>query len=104
MQPRHSQWVRKYSVTRSNHCALGQILKLTDIATPRVRPKGQHSFFWNLVDLLAHATAEFADEVHHERWDGFLPRPQGRQHNWKNIEAELTIAPEFASRRHYFMD
>src|SRR5260370_25544198 len=80
--------------------ALDEILQLANIPWPGVRCQFRHRFWGNLVDLCTYPAGIDLHKMFHQDWNVVATRTQGRQWDWKHVQAIVEVAAKFISPNH----
>ena len=101
--PRSFCWqkgIRKHSVVRSDHGPFNQVLKFPNIARPMVGRECIHCCLRYFLNPFFHAPGEYLYEVQHQLTYVILAFPQGREHDWEDIQPIVQITTEFVACDH----
>src|ERR1700740_349486 len=92
--------VWKHTVLGEDNCALCQVLQLTNVARPGVRPQGSHGFWRNAVDLLSHAVAKQLNKMRDKCRNVLTALSQRRQQNGEDVQAIVQITTKLTASNH----
>src|SRR5260370_24889357 len=87
---------------RDDYGALDQVLEFSYVPRPMISGQRIHCRRWNRINRPVHAPGKLLREVPHQERNIPLPFPQGRNVDWKNIQAKEEIGPELLLAHHRF--
>src|SRR5258705_5532148 len=98
--PQFTQGWAKGRTVREDHGALNDVLKLPDIARPRVRLQHCHHFVRNYIDVPVHPRSEFSYKIPDQIRNVPGTLAQRRKGDWKDVEPVEQIGTEPALAHH----